>query len=476
MMHVARASLSVIALTTVVASAATAQEFDWRKYEGTSLYGIIFDAPYTDAYIKPMIEEFTEKTGIEVRLEVMVDTQMRKKQDILLAGQDTSMDFFTLQMDNRGGSLTAGGYLENLEPYLGNPDLTPPDYDYPGDWAGGCLNTVKVFADQPVNNIVFSAQAQLLHIRKDLFEEHGVKIPETMEELEAAAQALTLKDDSGNIEVHGYLSRGWGRLTTASFASYLWNFGGSWFRETDGKRVSNIASKESIDAFEFYGRMIRDYAPEAALNNRPVANASLFAAGKVAMLSALNYYIFTFQDPNKSRVVDKVATILIPRGPGGSFPNIPTTSFAISPFSEKKEAAWLLLAFLTQKEQMLYGQIQGAPMCRESAWTDPSYTAPTPSWGESARLALEYGIAIAKPQAVAIGQMRDAVGEVVNVAIRDGSREAIEAEAKKQAAVMDDLIAKTEEGLDFRGVFRAGAEPMPADAQRIPIDAISMVN
>jgi len=475
MMHVARTGLSILALTTVAASVASAQEFDWRKYEGTSLYGIVFEAPYTDAYIKPMIEEFTEKTGIEVRIEVMTATQMRKKQDILLAGHDTSMDFFTLQMDNRGGSLTAGGFLENLEPYINDPALTPPGYDYPGDWAGGCLNTVTVFEDQPVNNIVFSAQAQLLHIRKDLFQEHGVKIPETMEELEAAAKALTIKDDNGNVEIHGFLSRGWGRLTTASFATYLWNHGGSWFREEDGKRVSNIAAPESIDAFEFYGRMIREYAPEAALNNRPVANASLFAAGKAAMLSALNYYIFTFQDPNKSRVIDKVATILVPSGPGGSTPNIPTTSFALSPFSEKKEAAWMLIAFLTQKEQMLYGQINGAPMCRKSAWTDASYTPPAPSWGESAKLALEYGVAIAKPQAVAIGQMRDAVGEVVNVAIRDGSRAAIEAEAQKQAAIMNDLIAKTEEGLDFRGVFRAGAEPMPPEAQRIPIDAINLV-
>jgi multiple sugar transport system substrate-binding protein len=384
------------------------------------------------------------------------------------------MDFFTLQMDNRGGALTAAGYLENLEPYLGDPALTPPGYDYPGDWSGGCLNTVKVFKEQPLNNIVFSAQAQLLHIRKDLFEKYGVKVPETMEELEAAAQKLTIKDEDGDVEIHGFLSRGWGRLTTASFATYLYNFGGSWFRQENGRRVSNIDSPEAIDAFEFYGRMIRDYAPEAALNNRPEANASLFAAGKAAMVSALNYYIFQFQDPNRSRVVDQVATILVPRGPAGSFPNIPTTSFAISPFSEHKEAAWLFIAWLTSKEQMLYGQKTGAPMCRKSVWTDPAYTPPTPSWGESARSALEYGVAIAKPQAIAISEMRDAVGEVVNVAIRDGSRAAIEAKAKEQAEVMNRLIAETEKGLDFQGPFRGDAESVPPEVQRQPIEAIGM--
>jgi multiple sugar transport system substrate-binding protein len=375
-------------------------------------------------------------------------------------------------MDNRGVALTAAGLLENLEPYLNNPELTPADYNYPDDWAGGCLNTAKVFEDQPLNNIVYSAQAQLLHIRTDLFEEHGVKIPETMEELEEAAQKLTIKDDDGNIEIHGFLSRGWGRLTTASFATYLWNYGGSWIKRENGTRVANIDSPEALEALEFYGRMIRDYAPEAALNNRPNENANLFAAGKAAMLSGLNYYIYLFNDPNKSRVVGKVDTILVPRGPAGSFPNLPTTSFAISPFSEKKEAAWTFIAWMTQRDQMLSGQKNGAPMCRKSVWTDPSYEPPAPGWGESGRLALEYGIAIAKPQAVAISEMRDAIGEVVNVAIRDGSPEAIAAEAKTQATAMNALMAETEAGLDFRGVFREGAKSMPPEDQAAPIEAI----
>jgi multiple sugar transport system substrate-binding protein len=472
MLHRARIGLSLLALSTLLASTASAQDFDWRKYEGTTIHGITFSNPGINAYIKPLMDQFEEETGITVRLEQMVDTQMRKKQDIILAGKDPSMDFFTLQMDNRGVALTAAGLLENIEPYLNDPKLTPADYDYPGDWAGGCLNTAKVFEDQPVNNIVYSAQAQLLHIRTDLFKEHNVKIPETMEELEDAAKKLTIKDDDGNIQIHGFLSRGWGRLTTASFATYLWNFGGSWIKREDGKRVANINSPEAINALEFYGRMIRDYAPESALNNRPNANANLFAAGKVAMLSGLNYYIYQFEDPNQSRVAGKVDTILVPRGPTGSYPNLPTTSFAISPFSEKKEAAWTFIAWMTQREQMLSGQKNGAPMCRKSVWTDPSYAPPAPGWGESGRLALDYGIAIAKPQAVAISEMRDAIGEVVNVAIRDGSREAIQAKADEQAEVMNALMAKTEEGLDFRGVFREGAESMPPEDQKLPIEAI----
>ena len=465
--------LAGLALAVPLAMTAPARAFDWQQYAGTTIHGIVFNNPGIKAYISPQLSEFEKETGIKVRLEMMVDTQMRKKQDIILAGHDASLDFFTLQMDNRGVALTSAGLLENLQPFLDNPKLTPTDYDYPGDWAGGCLNTASVIDGQPVNNIVYSAQAQVLHIRKDLFAKYNVKVPTTLAELEDAAKKLTIKDKNGNVETYGFLTRGWGRLATATFATYLWNYGGSWIKTVDGQRVPNINSPEALQALEYYGRMIRDYAPAAALNNRPNANANMFAAGKVAMVSALNYYIYQFEDPKQSRVAGKVATILVPSGPGGSHPNLPTTSFAISPYSKNKEAAWLFIAWMTSKQHMLAGQKNGAPMCRNSVWTDPSYTPPTPSWGKTSELALQYGIAIAKPQAVAISEMRDDIGAVINVAIRDGSHDAIKAEADKQAKAMAALMADTEKGLSFSGVSREGAKELSPEQQMEPINAIA---
>lgn len=448
-------SVSVVIPATTEAAAA----FNWRQFAGESIYGLVFVAPYIDAWMRPLIPEFEKETGIKVRMEALIDTQVRQKQDIILSGKDPSLDFYMLQMDNRGLKLTAAGHLENLEPYLKDPTLTPPGYGYPDDWAGGCLNTERVLAGQTLNNLVFSAQAQVLHIRKDLFEKHKVKVPETLAELEEAAKRLTVDENGdGQPDIYGFISRAQGGLATASFASYLFNHGGSWIKRVDGRRVANINAKESVDAFEYYGRLIRQYAPKAALANRLEDNANLFAAGKVAMLSELNYFIVQFQDPAKSKVVGKVASILIPRGAGGSFPNLPTTSLAISPYSKKKNATWLFLAWMTQKDKMQFGQNNGAPMCRKSVWTDPSYKPPAPEWGESARLALEYGAAIAKPTGVAISQLRDAAGSVINVAIRDGSRAAIQAEADKQAKAMNDLIESTEKGLEITDLFRPGAK------------------
>ncbi|MCZ6872344.1 MAG: extracellular solute-binding protein [bacterium] len=446
---------------------------DWKRFDGESINAIFFTAAYIDAWFRPMAKRFKKETGVTIRMEVLQAGQMRKKQDIMLAGKDDTLDLIMLQMDNRGGKLTAAGHLENLEPYLADAKQTPANHDFPGDWLGGCLNTQKVIAGQPINNIVWSAQAQLLHIRKDLFEKYNVKVPTTFEELEAAAKKLTIDENGdGKPEIYGFLSRGRDRLITASFATYLWNHGGSWFRrDASGNKVSNINSKQSIDAFEYYARLIRDYSPPAALNNRPVANGALFAAGKTAMLSELNYFMALFENPRRSRVKGLTTTILVPRGPAGSYPNLPTTSLAIPRHSKKKEIAYMYIMWMTQKHIMQLGQNSAVPMCRRAVWEDPSYKPPTPGWGKSAQLAAEYGIAIAKPQAIAIGQMRDAAGEVMNVAVRGGSRAAIQAEADKQAKIMNGLIEKTETGMKFRGALPEDAKLMPAAEQMIPIQA-----
>ncbi|MCP5149748.1 MAG: extracellular solute-binding protein [Ectothiorhodospiraceae bacterium] len=457
----------------LIAAAPTRADVNWRQFEGETLNAIYLTAAYIDAWFRPMAKQFEDETGIKVRMEVLQAGQARKKQDIMLAGQDSTLDLIMLQMDNRGGKLTAAGHLEDLKPYLDNPALTPADYDYPNDWLGGCLNTERVIEGQPLNNIVWSAQAQQLHIRTDLFKKYNVKVPTTMAELEAAAKALTIDEDKdGTPEIYGFLARGWGNLATASFATYLFNHGGSWFTtDASGKKVSNINSKESVDAFEFYGRMIRDYAPPSALSNKPPQNASLYAAGKTAMLSELNFWHFLADDPKKSKIAGNTTTILVPAGAGGSFPNVPTTSLAISKYSKKKDAAWLYIAWMTRKSIMLEGQKVAVPMCRRSVWVDPSYTAPTPAWGASARIAADYGVAIAKPQAIAIGQMRDAAAAVINVAIRDGSRAAIQAEADKQAAVMTKLVEETEQGMNFAGVIPKFAKRMSPEEQAEPIKA-----
>ena len=127
---------------------------DWKRFKGESINAIFFSTAYIDAWFRPMAKRFKKETGVTIKMQVLTAGQMRKKQDIMLAGKDDTLDLIMLQMDTRGGKLTVAGHLENLDPYLADPNQTPANFSYPEDWLGGCLSTAKVIDGQKLNNIV----------------------------------------------------------------------------------------------------------------------------------------------------------------------------------------------------------------------------------------------------------------------------------------------------------------------------------
>ncbi len=126
---IARTGLSLLILLALAAPVTLAAEIDWRKHEGTTLNAIFLTAGYIDAWFRPMAKRFQKETGIRIKREVLQAGQMRKKQDIMLGGKDDTLDVIHLQMDNRGGKITAAGHLEDLQPYLDDPGKTPAGHN-----------------------------------------------------------------------------------------------------------------------------------------------------------------------------------------------------------------------------------------------------------------------------------------------------------------------------------------------------------
>ena len=79
---------AVSAAVGVMLAAPAQAEVDWRRFEGTTLNALYFTANYIDAWFRPMAKEFEQASGIEVRMQVLQAGQVRKKQDIMLAGKD----------------------------------------------------------------------------------------------------------------------------------------------------------------------------------------------------------------------------------------------------------------------------------------------------------------------------------------------------------------------------------------------------
>ena len=81
--------LAASAVVAVFAAAPARAEVDWRQFEGTTLNAAYFTANYIDAWFRPMAKRFESETGIKVQMQVLQAGQIRKKQDIMLAGPRT---------------------------------------------------------------------------------------------------------------------------------------------------------------------------------------------------------------------------------------------------------------------------------------------------------------------------------------------------------------------------------------------------
>ncbi len=128
------------------------------------------------------------------------------------------------------------------------------------------------------------ASARALYYNVDMFEEAGVEVPETWEELTDVCQALY---DYYDGKVYPWALDMTSDEGQAAFAYFIWGNGGD-FVDADGNWAVN--TPENVEAIEFvinslYGNQYTN--PNPATQNRYDLQ-DLFGAGKVAMIIAPN--------------------------------------------------------------------------------------------------------------------------------------------------------------------------------------------
>ena len=154
--------------------------------------------------------------------------------------------------------------------------------------------------------------------RKDVFQKYNVKVPTTLDELEAAAKALNGKamTDDGQ-PGYGIVARGKRAAATSvvrGLPARRWAAPGS------APTVSPMFNNEDgIKALELYGRLLRLYGPPGSENNHWYEASSIFSQGKAAMYTDANSLFPVIEDAQKSKVVGKVGYALFPRGPKGQY-------------------------------------------------------------------------------------------------------------------------------------------------------------
>lgn len=409
----------------------------YEEYAGTTLIVNFPSFPHYNAVMK-VLPEFTKETGIEVEVDMLPYLKMRERQTLELTQDEGAYDLISYVVFSKADYVYAD-QLENLAKYFMNPKLADPNYDAK-DLIDGYVQNIGVAGGEkgylpgPTGSLFGlpqGSETSVLMYRKDIFEKHGIKVPETYDELlDVACKIPELEPGMG-----GMASRAAsGHQASHAFLLHLAPLGGRVFDDAWNPIINNEAGVAAANAL----KTIVDCGPEGASAFGPAEAANSFAQGEAAMFMDSIAFAPTFEDPEKSQVVGKVGYAMHPEGvrrasQTGGF------GIAIPANAQNKEAAFLLMQWLTSKHGDKLVAMAGGNPSRFSTYADPEVQAKYPYakvFGE----ALQYADPDWRPIIPAWGKINADIGTTMSKVLTEGldPQEALDGVAERTRAVMEE--------------------------------------
>ncbi len=363
--------------------APSAAAFDWKKYAGTEITFLANEHPWTDG-MKPLLDQFTQETGIKVNLQPFAEDLYFDKMEQVLRANPGTADVYFLPMDSTAFSQFNAGLIEPLNGYLEDPAKTAADYDLK-DFPQGFLDPGTYPPGDPaakLYGIPISFETYILFSNKDLIDKYlGGVMPKTYDELIAAAEKIN--KDGAKDGVVGAVMRGIRSDTIMdTFSGVVFDawaakdapppygmwFDGAWDkpRLTDPAVCAGIAN---------YARTLAAGPANKFAIDWPDAN-TLFSQGKAAFFIDASLFGPSYEDPANSQVAGKVGySALPPTTAGGqSYTGHWLWGLGIPKNAPNKDAAWYFTQWMTNKANTaaIGATTGGAP--RLSSYSDPVYT------------------------------------------------------------------------------------------------------
>ena len=408
----------VLALSFSMVAAQDAPEFEISdQYAGTELRLIFANHPWNNA-IQRLLPQFEEASGITLRVESYFEDQLSQRLQIGLTSGSSQADVFMFRPLQEGLLFQQNGWVADLATFA----ETDENWNFP-DFQPGPLGTVS--NGDFLFGMPIVTERQALYYRKDLFEAAGIEVPTTLEELEAAAAALT--DPSTG--TYGIVLRGQRSAAVTQFSSFLYSFGGNW---VDEEGNSGLGTPEALAAYEYYGNLLRNYGPPGTLNMSWPQAIAIFAQGQAAMYLDADILYTNVVDPNASLVVDTVGFAPFPAGPAGARPySVTSWALGMNAGSANQGAAWEFVRWATSPEVVRIMQAEnGQSGARESVWSSPDGLGGFPEDLAAAIVANgEVGVGNDRPLVIRVGEARDIVGGPIVTSIEGGDVAAALAEA-----------------------------------------------
>jgi len=426
---------TTIAGAMLLAGAAAAQDGPYAPYAGTTLVVNFPSHPHYNAVME-VLPEFTAQTGIEVEVDMLPYLDMRQRQTLELALDEGAYDLIAYVVFSKADYVYAD-QIENLARFFMNPRLADPDYDA-ADLIDGYVQNIGVAGGEkgylpgPTGSLFglpFGSETSVLFYRADIFEKHGLSVPETYDELlDLACRIPELEPGMGGVASRAAS----GHQAAHAFLLHLAPLGGRVF---DDGWAPTINSPEGVAAAEALKRIV-DCGPEGSSAFGPAEAANAFAQGQAAMFLDSIAFAPTFQDDSRSKVVGKVGYAMHPMGvrrgsQTGGF------GLAIPRNAENPDAAFLLMQWLTSKEGDLAVAMAGGNPSRFSTYADADLNARFP-WSATFGEALQYADPDWRPIIPAWGRINADIGTTMSQVLTEGLdiQTALDGVAERTRALM----------------------------------------
>ena len=343
-------------------------------YAGTTLNMLGFAHPTLNA-MKAITAEWEDLTGITV---VYDETDLAKVRDKFVLDITSGANSYDLVMtaEVQAPEYWNLGYLEPLDAWL-NDEMEVEteawlDWD---DLHPGYTMMFTSVRDGSRYAVPISGEVALLFYRTDIFDELGLAVPATYDEMLATAKFI---NDQGIVEdgrtVHGISFRGRPAL---GGGNWIWSiivfpFGGQIVDLDDQVTPAVLAKKEGAVAAIAWETEIAKHGVPGIASFDPFDAINQYKQGFAAMSIEASVLSPGVLNPDESIVTELTGFAPLPAGPNGSFNQTFAHGVAITASSGNKEAAYAFMQWmLGRANQDLLLENGGAPV-RRSAMEDPA--------------------------------------------------------------------------------------------------------
>jgi multiple sugar transport system substrate-binding protein len=340
---------------------------------GESITIITSQAPWNPAY-DAVVEAFEQETGVKVDVRSFPNDDVKSQMLNDIQSGNQTYDVYQINEPDLA-QFNVNGWLQPFTEIESGYQLDEETYTY--DNIPYWNEESKTFDEDGVLTAVpLLGNLQLIVYREDVYEELGLEVPTTWEEVIENGKAVQAGSDATPF---GFVNRLQGTPGASSisydFMPFFNSQGASWFVDQGVNWTPSVNTPEGIRAAELF----REAATLGPPDTKALGQAQAIAvmqAGDSAQLQVVAAAANSMQDEANSNVVGKVGYAPLPEGPNGpaAASGLWTLAVPAGLDEERSSAALEFIDWVTSTQGMTVFAENGGIPTRSDAYESEKLT------------------------------------------------------------------------------------------------------